>query len=61
MDNFREKIEEVMKLLSEAGYDPYAQLEGFIATGNPSYITKHGDARSKIMELDRVRLLYYLA
>lgn len=60
MSKLHEKIEEIIKLLGEAGYEPYSQLEGYAVTGNPSYITKHGDARNKILEIDRTELLYYL-
>lgn len=60
MDKFHEKIEEIIRLLKEAGYEPYSQLEGYAVTGNLSYITKYGDARNKILEIDRAELLYYL-
>lgn len=38
--------------LRNAGYDPYAQLTGYVQTHDERYITRNGDARSKIMELD---------
>lgn len=31
-----------------------------VATGNLSYITKHGDARNKMLEIDGTELPYYL-
>ena len=39
--------------LEEKGYDPIAQLSGYITSGDPSYITSHNNARSLIKHVDR--------
>ena len=47
-----EKLKEVITLLEEKGYDPVAQLTGYIKIGSDDYITRHGGAREKIKEID---------
>ena len=47
-----EKLKEVITLLEEKGYDPVAQLTGYIEIGSDDYITRHGGAREKIKEID---------
>lgn len=47
-----EKLKEIIKLMEEKGYDPVAQLTGYIEIGNDDYITRHGGARNKIKEID---------
>ncbi|MBR3995145.1 MAG: IreB family regulatory phosphoprotein [Clostridia bacterium] len=44
-------LEEIIKLLEEKGYDPVAQLTGYIKTGRDDYITRHGGARDKIKNI----------
>jgi len=39
--------------MKERGYDPIAQLTGYIETGSDDYITHHGGARDKIKEIPR--------
>ena len=43
----------IVKALSDAGYDPYTQLYGYVETGDATYITRKGNAREEIQELDR--------
>lgn len=38
-DDFEEKISNVVKALKDAGYDPVAQLTGYLLTGDDTYIT----------------------
>lgn len=45
-------MKEVITLLEEKGYDPIAQLTGYIEIGSDDYITRHGGAREKIKEID---------
>lgn len=52
--------------LEDKGYDPIAQIVGFILTGDPTYITSHNGARSMICRLERDEILeelvrYYIA
>lgn len=53
-------LEEIIKLLEEKGYDPVAQLTGYIEIGSDDYITRHGGARDKIKEIDKESIKQYL-
>lgn len=55
MDNqeFRVRMDRIVKALKDAGYDPYMQLYGYLETGDDSYITRKDNARDEIGELDR--------
>ena len=46
-----EKLKEIITLLKEKGYDPVAQLTGYIEIGSDDYITRHGGAREKIKDV----------
>ena len=50
-------INKVYAALEEKGYDPIAQLAGYILSGDPSYITSHNNARLMISRIDRDDLL----
>lgn len=50
-------IRDVCKAMEEKGYNPINQLVGYLISGDPAYITSHGDARSKIRKLERDELL----
>ena len=56
----REKLKEIITLLEEKGYDPIAQLTGYIEIGSDDYITRYGGAREKIKEIDKSVILKYL-
>ena len=49
-------IRDVCKAMEEKGYNPINQLVGYLLSGDPAYITSHGDARSKIRKLERDEL-----
>ena len=55
-----EKLKEVIILLEEKGYDPVAQLTGYIEIGSDDYITRHGGAREKIKEVPESVIKEYL-
>ena len=59
-DNFEETIQYVVSVLTEAGYEPYDQLYAYVTTGNNSYITRKGNARALVAELDRDRIWNYI-
>ena len=42
----------IVAALKEQGYDPYAQLYGYIKENEPTYITSHNNARCLIQTLD---------
>lgn len=50
-------LSEVYEALSEKGYNPNYQIVGYILSGDPTYITSHKSARTKISKLDRDALL----
>ena len=50
-------LQHVYSALQTKGYDPIAQLTGFILTGDPTYITSHDSARSLICRLERDEIL----
>lgn len=53
----REIIEQVYEALKLKGYDPISQIVGYILSGDPTYITSYGGARSTIAKVERDELL----
>ncbi len=53
----QEIIMSVYQALKEKGYNPINQLVGYLLSGDPAYITSHGNARSLIRHLERDELL----
>ena len=49
---FNAVIEKIVTALKTAGYDPYAQLTGYVETGQEYYITRQGGAREMVLRLD---------
>ena len=60
-DKFKETMRYVVSVLEDAGYEPYDQLYAYASTGNESYITRKGDARKLIAQLDREQIWDYIA
>jgi len=58
--DFEKQIALVIDALSDAGYDPYAQLTGFIQTGDDTFITRRNDARAIVSSLDREMVARYV-
>jgi uncharacterized protein (UPF0297 family) len=56
-ENVREILSYVYLKLAERGYDPVEQIVGYLLSGDPTYITSHGDARKVIRRVDRLLLL----
>lgn len=56
-----EKLNEIIELMKERGYDPVAQLTGHVEIGSDDYITRHGGAREKIKEIDIEMIKDYIA
>ena len=59
-DSFEQMLSEIINALKEAGHDPYAQLHGYLQTGDEIYITRRNNARFLIRELDKERLTDYV-
>jgi len=55
-----EKLNEVIKLMKDRGYDPVAQLTGYLNGHQEDYITRHGNAREKIREIPDSVIREYL-
>ena len=62
MDNqiFVAAMEQIISALKEKGYDPYAQLTGYITENEPTYITSHKGARQLILTLDKEQVKRYV-
>ena len=59
-------LKDVYEALTEKGYNPVNQIVGYIMSGDPTYITSYGSARSLITKLERDEILeelvrFYLA
>jgi len=48
---------EVYRSLESRGYNPTSQIIGYLITGDPGYITSFENARNKLIELDREKIL----
>ena len=53
-------IKEVADVLDERGYDPVNQIVGYLMSGDPGYISSYKEARNKIIEFDRTKILEIL-
>lgn len=59
-EKFLKDIECIISALRDAGYDPYEQLYVYAITGNETFITRKGDARNMVTNLDREDLIEYV-
>ena len=53
-------LKDVYEALTEKGYNPVNQIVGYIMSGDPTYITRHKNARSLIMKVERDEILEVL-
>ena len=44
----------------ERGYDPYAQLTGYVTENEPTYITSYKGARQLILTLNKEQVQRYV-
>lgn len=49
----KDVLREVCEAMNDKGYNPVNQIVGYIMSGDPTYVTSHMGARSKIMKLER--------
>ncbi|MBO5147176.1 MAG: IreB family regulatory phosphoprotein [Clostridia bacterium] len=54
-------FDEIVSALTEAGYEPLMQINGYLETGNITYITRKNNAREKILLLSHTDLENYIA
>ena len=45
------------RALQAKGYDPVTQIVGYLISGDPTYITSYGQARSMICRLERDEIM----
>lgn len=57
---FKKTMEHIVSSLEQRGYDPYEQLTGYITTGELHYITRNGNAREIIRDLDMLKVKPYV-
>lgn len=50
-------LDEIYDALKEKGYNPISQIVGYLVSGDPGYITNYKNARNKILNLDRGKIL----
>ena len=50
-------LKEVYESLKERGYEPVNQIVGYLISGDPGYISSYKDARNKIQEIDRAKIV----
>lgn len=56
----RQILKEVYAALEERGYNPTNQIVGYLISGDPGYISSYKDARNKIQEIDRAKIVEIL-
>lgn len=56
----RKILSEVYASLEERGYNPTNQIVGYLISGDPGYISSYQDARNKIQEIDRAKIVEIL-
>ena len=56
----RETLKDVYASLEERGYNPTNQIVGYLISGDPGYISSYKDARSKMQEIDRAKIVEIL-
>ena len=56
----RRTLKEVYDALKERGYNPNNQIVGYLISGDPGYISSYKEARSKIQEIDRAKIVEIL-
>ena len=57
---FTAAMDYIVEALQEKGYDPYAQLIGYVEMNTPIYITGHKGARKLIETLDFEQVTAYV-
>ena len=59
-ENIHDVLKDVYQSLEERGYNPTNQIVGYLISGDPGYISSYKDARSKIQEVDRAKIVEIL-
>lgn len=56
-EEVEELLKEVATSLETKGYSAIDQIVGYLLSGDPGYISSYQDARIKITQIDRMKLL----
>ena len=56
----RVTLKEVYEALEERGYNAVNQIVGYLLSGDPGYISSYKNARNKIQEIDRAKIIEIL-
>ena len=56
----RQVLKEVYEALEERGYNPTNQIVGYLISGDPGYISSYKDARNRIQEIYRAKIVEIL-
>ena len=59
-DLTRKTLKEVYESLEERGYNPTNQIVGYLISGDPGYISSYKEARNKIQDIDRAKIVEIL-
>lgn len=60
MTGSKEKLDAIAAALTAAGYDPYAQMYGYLKTGDETCITRRDGARDLIKKVSKDELAAYV-
>ena len=59
-ENIRNTLNDVYDSLEERGYNPTNQIVGYLISGDPGYISSYKDARNRMQEIDRAKIVEIL-
>lgn len=59
MEN-KDTLEYIISCIEESGNDPRSQIYGYVTTGNECYITREGNARELIKNVDLTFIKEYI-
>ena len=59
-ENTKKTLHCICEDLKERGYNPTKQIVAYLISGDPGYISSYQDARSKIQQLDRAKIVEVL-
>ena len=58
--NTQKTLLKICEDLEERGYNPTKQIVAYLVSGDPGYISSYKDARNKIQEIDRAKIVEIL-
>ena len=59
-EEVEELLKEVATSLEAKGYSAIDQIVGYLLSGDPGYISSYQDARTKIQQVDRAKIIEVL-